>query len=174
MKKTMIYLTMCAAAVAAEPQYNNSFAALDASGGLVPLEKQTATIHAGVKAFGYGGFKASTEFKPAQSPTRFKSADRTAFVVRSPLPDTVDPNTIYVLRVLKGKSNRRELIITETRFMMIGGMNHNLAEGVQRVTFERFGEHSLKITSDEPLPPGEYALSIRQGMLDLFCFGIDK
>ena len=57
--------------------------------------------------------------------------------------------------------------------MALGGTTSNLAEGVMPVSFERFGDYSLKISSEKPLPPGEYALSKRLGMLDLFWFGVD-
>jgi hypothetical protein len=179
----IVLLIPCLAVVAAvgqqvpEPQYSDAFSAFDVSAGkLIALERQTATIHGSVKALGYGGIKVAAEFKPGKSPIRFKSGDRPQFVVRSPASAfaSIDPSTLYVLRALKKKGNKRELVMTESHGPLgLGGAFGNLAEGVLPVTFEKFGEHSLKLLSEEPLRPGEYALSRRSGMMDLFCFGID-
>ena len=160
-----------------EPQYNDVFFALDSSAGkLVPLERQTSTIKGKPKFLGYGGIKVSSQFKPGNSPVRFKSGDQLEFIVRSALAtvSTVDPATMYVLRVLKKKGDSRELVMTESHGpLALGGTTSNLAEGVLPVNFEKFGEHSLKIVSQNPIPPGEYALSHRSGMMDIFCFGVD-
>jgi hypothetical protein len=160
-----------------EPTFNDVFFGLDsAAGKLVPLERQTATIRGKAKFGGYGGIKVASEFKPGKSPVRFRSGEQPQFVVRSfaTAASTFDPNTLYVLRKLKKKGDKRELVMTESHGPLgLGGATSNLAEGVLPVTFERFGEHSLKIAPEKPLPPGEYALSRRAGMMDLFCFGID-
>jgi hypothetical protein len=161
-----------------EPAYNDVFFGLDLSAGkLVALERQTATVRGKAKFGGYGGIKVSSEFKPAKSPVRFKRSEQPQFVVRSYAADTstFDPNMLYVLRTLTKKGDKRELVMTESHGPLgLGGATANLAEGVLPVTFEKFGEHSLKIVSEKPLPPGEYALSHRAGMMDLFCFGIDE
>lgn len=161
-----------------EPAFNDVFFGLDLSAGkLIALERQTATIRGKAKFGGYGGIKVASEFKPGKSPVRFKQGERPQFVVRSFAADvsTFDPNTLYVLRTLKKKGDKRELVMTESHGPLgLGGATANLAEGVVPVTFEKFGEHSLKIASEKPLPPGEYALSHRAGMMDLFCFGIDE
>lgn len=177
----VILFSLCVAAKGQqvpEPQYNDVFAAFDASAlKLIPLERQTATIQGKAKFGGYGGIKLSSQFKPGKSPVRFRSSDRPQFVVRSiaSASASIDPTTLYVLRILRGKGDKRELVMTESHGPLgLGGATSNLAEGVRPVTFERFGEHSLKIMSEEPLPPGEYALSRRFGMTDLFCFGVDK
>jgi len=162
---------------AAEPQFNDVFFALDQTAGkLVPLERQTATVQGKAKFGGFGGIKLSSQFKPAKSPIRFKSNERPQFVVRSfAAASTVDPNTLYVLRTLTKRGDKRELVMTESHGpLALGGTTSNLAEGVLQITFEKFGQYSLKVLTEEPIPPGEYALSRRAGMMDLFCFGVDK
>jgi hypothetical protein len=159
-----------------EPTFNDVFFGLDSSAGkLVPLERQTATIQGKAKFGGFGGIKVASQFKPGKSPVRFKSVEQPQFVVRSFAANaTTDPNALYVLRILKKKGDKRELTMLESHGpLALGGTTSNLGEGVLPVAFEKFGEHSLKIVSEKPLPPGEYALSRRAGMMDLFCFGID-
>jgi hypothetical protein len=155
-----------------EPAFNDVFFALNSSGGLVPLERQSATIEGHAKFGGYGGIKVSSQFEPARSPVRF--AVHPQFIVRSfAAGASIDPDTLYVLRVLREGSHKRELVMTESHGpLALGGTTSNLAEGIVPVTFEKIGQYSLKI-SPGALPPGEYALSKRFGMADLFCFGID-
>lgn len=151
-----------------EPTFDDVFFGLDLSAGkLVSLERQTATIRGKAKFGGYGGIKLASEFKPGKSPVRFKSGEQ-QFVVRSfaAAASSLDPNTLYVLRTLKKKGDKRELVMTESHGPLgLGGATSNLAEGVLPVTFEKFGEHSLKIVSEKPLPPGEYALSRHRAAL---------
>jgi hypothetical protein len=91
----------------------------------------------------YGGIKVSSQFKPAKSPVRLKSGVHLEFVVRSSIAalSTIDPATLYVLRNLTRKGDKRELIITESHGpMALGGTTSNLAEGVIPVSFESFGD----------------------------------
>lgn len=177
--KVIVFLliTLPAIAQTPEPQYINNFEALS-GGALVPLERQTATITGKTKALGFGGAKASSEFKPAQSPVRFSANALPSFVVRWPAAGTAaDPASMFVLRQLKAKSHSRELVITNVRMIpLVPGatkMTTNLAEGVIPIAFEPYGEHSLKVALQSPLPPGEYAFSGRLAAMDLFCFGVD-
>jgi hypothetical protein len=169
-------LMVCRAAdMPKEPTTIGIFYALT-DGKLVDLERQSATIAGRTKLGGFGGAKVSSEFKPETSPVRL-SPDGLSFVVRSFAAQTaVDPNTLYVLRVLKQHSHKRELLITDIRspFALGGAVTTNLGEGVIAVNFEPFSEHSLRVTPVSRLGPGEYALSARLGALDVFCFGVDK
>jgi hypothetical protein len=143
---------------------------------LVPLERQTATIHTSTKFIGVGATaKSSSEFSPGKSPVRVAS-DTPDFVVRSPFASTsLDFNAHYVLRRLNRKGKKRELIIFKARAYVTGtgGATSNLAEGELPITIARYGTHSLKITPPSHLAPGEYALSLRSAFRDLFCFGVD-
>jgi len=143
---------------------------------LIPLERQTATIHTSAKFVGIGATaKSFSEFKPGKSPVRL-SSNATEFVVRSPLSNSpVDFNSFYVLRSLSPKGSKRELLISKSHaFIGVAGSSSNLAEGELPITFAKYGEHSLKITLAQPLRPGEYALSNRAAFLNLFCFGVDE
>ena len=76
------------AVAVAEPQYMNSFYALDANGKLIELERQTVTFHSKAKVFpGYASVKMTTEFKPGHSPVRI--AGTAQFIVRGRAP--IDP-----------------------------------------------------------------------------------
>src|ERR1019366_9740452 len=60
----------------AEPQYMNSFYALDANGKLIELERQTVTFRTKAKVFpGYASVKMTTEFKPGHSPVRITATE---------------------------------------------------------------------------------------------------
>jgi hypothetical protein len=170
----LMILTAVGSAAPPEPQYLNTFMAV-AGDKAINLERQTVTIKAKVKFGGFGGAKATSEFKPGKSPVRFHAGEPISFVVRSAAAGTtIDPNTLYVLRVLKSKSHSRELTMMDSHgpFAM-AGVSANLAEGVIPIQFEPFGEYSLKASPVNPLAPGEYAFSFRNGLLDLFCFGVD-
>jgi hypothetical protein len=160
-----------------EPDTDNVFYAIGHNPDrLIPLERQTATIHTSAKFVGIGATaKSSSEFKPGKSPVRL-SSNATEFVVRSPLSNSpVDFNSFYVLRSLSPKGNKRELLISKSHaFIGVAGSSSNLAEGELPITFAKYGEHSLKITPAQPLRPGEYALSTRASFLNLFCFGVDE
>jgi hypothetical protein len=155
-----------------EPAFNDVFYGL-AAGKLIDLERQAATIHGKAKYGGFGGIKVASQFSPAKSPIRVTGDG--AFIVRSAMAAmAVDPNSIYVLRVLAKRGSKRELVMVESHGpLALGGTDSRLAEGVVPVHFERYGDNSLRITSEKPLPAGEYALSKRAGLVDVFCFGVD-
>jgi hypothetical protein len=143
---------------------------------LIPLERQTATIHTSAKFVGIGATaKSSAEFKPGKSPVRVSRA-AAEFIVRSPFASSsVDFNSFYVLRTLASKGGKRELVISKAHaYVGTAGSSSNLAEGEVPVTIVKYGQHSLKIIAAQPLGPAEYALSMRAALLNLFCFGIDE
>jgi hypothetical protein len=155
-----------------EPEFADVFFRLD-GGKLAPLERETAVIQGKTSGFIVMSAKAASEFPGARSPVRFHSDQTLEFIVRSPFaPSTVDPNTLYVLRKLKGRKKSRELVIMAGKITPIGGSaKTDLAEVVLPVTFARYGASSIKITAG-PLVPGEYALSRLYGHT-VFCFGVD-
>jgi hypothetical protein len=178
MLRLLLVVLMCSglAGVAqetvAEPEFADVFFRLDA-GKLAPLERETAVIQGKASGFIVMSTKAASEFPGARSPVRFHSDQPLEFVVRSPFASSsVDPNTLYVLRKLKDKKKSRELVIMAGKVTPIGGSTKtNLAEAVLPVTFARYGDTSIKITTG-PLLPGEYALSRLYGQT-VFCFGVD-
>jgi hypothetical protein len=164
--------TPVAKEVVTEPEFADVFFRLDA-GKLVPLEHQTAYIHVESSGFIVMNTRTSYEIPGTKSPVRFRSDQPLDFVVRSLFaPSAVDPSTFYLLRRLDSKKKTRGLIVTVGHANPGGAtVNNDPTQGALPVTFARYGDSSLKMTT-APLPPGEYALS-RSYVLTLFCFGVD-
>jgi hypothetical protein len=84
----------------------------------------------------------------------------------------VDPASIFSLRRLGEKKKTRELVTMSGKMVPFSvNMNTSQTQGTLPVNFSRYGESSLRLSS-ESLPPGEYAL-VRLGGQSAFCFGID-
>ena len=169
----LVTLTAFAQTPVKEPQFADTFSALSASGDLIPLEHETATIRAGGGGFIVASSKAAYEIPGERSPVRFHSAPELMFVVRSSLAQTdTNPATLYVLRKLDPKKKNREIAFSTGHFTPLGGhATTNLNAGQLPIAFERYGASSYRITASN-LAPGEYALSRIYGQ-DVFCFGVD-
>jgi hypothetical protein len=157
---------------ASEPDFAEVFYRLDA-GKLVPLERQTAAIRGKASGFVVMSMKSVSDFPGGKSPVRFRTGELLEFVVRSPIASSaVDPNTLYCLRKLDTKKNKRELVIMAGHASPFGASTKtDLAQGVLPVEFSRYGNASIKLIT-EVLPPGEYALSHVYAQT-VFCFGVD-
>jgi hypothetical protein len=155
-----------------EPQYINSFYAVDASGKLIELERKTVTFRAKTKVFpGYASVKMTTEFKPGHSPVRVAAIAQ--FVVRGRAP--IDPLSRFELRALKGSKDHREFVMTQGHGSILGGSaTSNPDEGAVAIRFEEYGGSSYRITPDRALAPGEYALTARGFVSELYCFGVER
>jgi len=155
----------------AEPQYIGSFYALEASGKLLDLERTTVTFHAKSKVLpGYASIKMTTQFKPAHSPVRLGAGAQ--FIVRGRAP--IDPVSRYELRLLKTSKDHREFVMTTAHGSVFGGSaTSSLEEGAVSIRFEEYGANSYRVTSAQPLAPGEYALALRGMVSELYCFGVD-
>jgi hypothetical protein len=156
-----------------EPEFADTFAALSATGDLIPLEHETATIHAGGGGFMVASSKAAYEISGEKSPVRFHRAPELVFIVRSSLAQTdTNPATLYVLRKLDPKKKTREIAFSTGHFTPFGGhATTNLNAGQIPISFARYGTSSYRITATN-LAPGEYALSRVYGQ-DVYCFGVD-
>ena len=165
--------TALAQAPVKEPEFADTFAALSASSDLVPLEHQTAAIHAGGGGFMVASSKAAYEIPGEKSPVRLHNAPELVFVVRSSIAQTdTDPASLYVLRKLDPKKRNREIAFSTGHFTPLGGhVTTNLNAGQLPITFTRYGASSYRISASN-LAPGEYALSRIYGQ-DVFCFGVD-
>src|ERR1700732_5388352 len=158
----LILLFACLAAngqPVTEPQYDDTFFAVDATGKLLPLERQKATFHASVGFMALSGMKLSSQITPAASPIRFKGDEQPQFVVRSVIVSSsshADPNIVYVLHAFKKKGNKREFVTSSAHVTGFGSASSSAEEGTEPIKFERYGEGSLKIVSERPLPPSEY------------------
>jgi hypothetical protein len=155
-----------------EPQYIDSFYGVDANGKLIELEREAVTFHAKAKVLpGYASVKMSTEFKPGRSPVRITTIAQ--FIVRGRGP--IDPLSRFELRVLKTSKDHREFVMTQGHGSIFGGSaTSNLDEGAVAIRFEEYGVSSYRITPDQPLAPGEYALAMRGLGSELYCFGVDR
>jgi hypothetical protein len=156
-----------------EPQYVNSFYMVDQAGKLIDLEHQTVTnFHAKTKALpGYASVKMLAEFKPSHSSVRIPATAQ--FVIRG--RSQVDPSSIYELRLLKSAKDHREILISTGKGTLVGARStSNVDDDAIPIRFEEYGEASYRITPQQPLRAGEYALSIRGAITELYCFGVDK
>ena len=112
----------------AEPQYINTFYALDASGKLTQLEHQTVTtFHSKTKVLpGYATVKVLAEFRPARASVRLPAGIQ--FIVRGRSP--LDPSSLYELRLLKVSKDHRDILMTQAHGTIVGGTsNSKLDEG---------------------------------------------
>ncbi|MGA2990557.1 MAG: PEGA domain-containing protein, partial [Candidatus Korobacteraceae bacterium] len=161
--------------LADEPQYINSFYALDASGKLLELEHTRVAFHSKVRAVpGYASAKTSAEIKPGQSPVRLPA--NAQFILRG--RSLMDPASRYELRLLKSSKSHREFALIHAHgsafiFGASGG-GSGVSEGAVPIQFEEYGRYSYRITPAQPLAPGEYALSVRGLVSEVYCFGVDQ
>ncbi len=156
----------------AEPQYINSFFAVDTNGKLIDLERQTVTFHSKAKVLpGYVSMKMTAQFKPGYSSVRLPATAQ--FIVRG--RTVIDPVSRFELRKLKGSKNHREFVMTQGHGSILGGSaTSNPSEGAIPIRFEEYGANSYRITPEGPLEPGEYALALRGFVTELYCFGVDR
>jgi hypothetical protein len=154
-----------------EPEYNFIVFALDAANGsLIPLERKQGNLQTKALALGYGGAKGSTVFPGESSPVRFKADQKIEFVVRLDSAGT-DPSTVVALEALTRSKGKRELqIVRVGAFGTHSGTTNGQA--AQSLNFAKYGEHSYRLTSADPLPKGEYAL-MSKGSAESFLFGVD-
>jgi hypothetical protein len=157
--------------IVAEPQYYNSFYALDASEKLVSLDhEKVTTFRSKAKPIpGYASAKSFAEFKPSHASVRL--AGNAQFVVRG--RTAVDPSSVYELRLLKVSKDHREILLSQAHGTITGSSaTSKLDEDTIPVRFEEYGSSSYKITPEQTLKPGEYALSVRGVVTELYCFGV--
>jgi hypothetical protein len=155
----------------AEPQYINSFSGVGSNGKLIELERNTVAFRAKTKVLpGYASVKMVAEFKPGKAAVRIPPSAQ--FIVRGRSP--LDPMSRFQLRVLKSSKDRREIMITQGHGSVFGGSaTSSMDEGAMPIRFEGYGADSYRITPEHPLPPGEYALTLRGMVSELYCFGVD-
>ncbi len=179
MRRLILSAVLCAAALPVlsqsavpEPQLPEAFFGLS-DNRLVPLERETAAIHASGGGFIVAKSRAVYEIPGAKSPVRFHSGAPVVFLIRSALAQlSIDPSTQYMLRRLDSKKKDREIVFMTGHFSPVGSSSQtDFNAGQIAVSFARVGESSYQVTASS-LPPGEYALSRSYGQ-DMFCFGVD-
>lgn len=72
-----------------------------------------------------------------------------------------------VYRQVRGLSTRHGTILG-------GSATSKLDQGAVPIKFEEYGENSYRISTLEPLSPGEYSLAVRGVATDLYCFEVDS
>ena len=153
-----------------EPDSTDVFFALDA-GKLVPLERSRGNMQTHAKGYIVYVTKVSTDFPGGKSPVRFHSGSSVDFVVRS-ANVSVDPGSLYFLRQLDAKKNKREIVTTTGHATPVGAfLKSDIGRGTLPVEYSRYGDNSFMLHV-ESLPPGEYAVSRGFGVV-AFCFGVD-
>ena len=156
-----------------EPEYTNSFFYLDSTGALKPLEREPVGVSSKIHALGFGGASASYQIQGEHSPVRFASGAPIQIIVKLENHDA-DPATQVLLYSLKSGKDNRQILITRVHYMGLGQKSDLQASQLQ-MAFSKYGEGSIKITTSNPLQPGEYAIAMQtQGAQPLaFCFGVD-
>lgn len=154
-----------------EPEFSDVFFRL-VNGTLTPLERQDGAIRSSANGFIVMSVKGGVEVPGKQSPVRF-SGGTFDFVVRAPGGmATMDPDSLYHLRRLTSKHNRREALLTSGHASPVGATMHAArSQGLIPLDFSHHGSHSYRIRVSD-LAPGEYALG-RAGGRTVFCFGVD-
>jgi hypothetical protein len=154
-----------------EPQYVGSVFWLDpAEGKLGALEHQQPSSQMKVRAMGYGGARAFLSFKGNSSPIRL-SAEQQVFIVRLEA-NGLNPGLLVGLDVLKTTKKSRDMTTVSAGFMGIGAKT-SAGESAIHLMFQKYGEHSFKITPAAMLPAGEYVIRTKAtGQLG-YLFGVD-
>jgi hypothetical protein len=154
----------------AEPRFINSFYGLGDSGTLIELERKAVKLHTKVRAFpGYASYETLSKLNDARSPVRL--APNARFVVRG--RSALDPTLHYQLRRLKSGKRYREFIVNRGHGTVFAGAA-TADESAIAIRFEDYGMDSYRITPEQPLAPGEYALAVRGSPSEVYCFGVDK
>lgn len=155
-----------------EPQYINSFSAIDSSGKLIELERDTVTFRAKSKVLpGYASVKMEAEFKPAHASIRLPSTAQ--FIVRG--RSAINPASVYELRVLKTSKDHRDYVMTQSHGSVFGASaTSDPDEGAVPIRFAEYGTNSYRIVPEHLLAPGEYALAFRGVVTEIYCFGVDQ
>lgn len=155
----------------AEPEYAGAVYYLDSTGRLVPLESQPGNARMKTKAMGFGGGTMLVTFKEARSPVRLKSDPQLELVVRLEA-GSLDPALVVNLNVLLSNKNNREAAIAKAGPMGFGAKTTQGDSSI-KLTFVKYGDHSVKFTAAEKLPSGEYVVSTKATGKQGFLFGVD-
>jgi hypothetical protein len=161
--------------VVSEPAFADVFYRLDPAYGLIPLERQRVIIqvdsHGSMPYFPV--IRSVNLFPGPKATVRFSASPSFDFVVRSPLPATTDPSTVYVLEMLNRTKKNRELVFGIVNGIALYGATATdiRDQSILPTVISRYGTASLKMHIGS-LPPGEYAIGRMHGQF-MFCFGVD-
>lgn len=141
---------------AIEPENLSVFYYLRPSGQLVELERQTPEQ-------GRKGVNVLFTIGSEKSPVRFSAADPVQFVVRVTEDFQKATATIQLFRFAPQNGNRQVIV----RRSDLASNKASL-----KVTTEKYGDSSLKVSPAQKLEPGEYCIS-RTTIAQGYCFGLD-
>jgi len=157
-----------------EPQYVGRFAEIGPDGKLIDLEQQKITHESKAHNHVFGVSVTGEEVVPnAKSPVRVPATAH--FVVRvSPGSESIDPNTYLALRPFIVKKDSRQILTNQAKAGVFQSAKSSQAADTSiAVTFKKYGNGSLEIAPSAPLPPGEYVLAAQNGVMGVYCFGVD-
>ena len=148
-----------------KPDYIGVVYYLTPSAKFLALDRNVPHPKAHLKAFGFGGARATVELDKEKASLRLPSNQELSFVVQ--LPDGVDPRE-FQLYPLEVKNGGRQLVLT----------NGNAFRGQQvlrpiQINLSRYGESCYKITPGSKLAVGEYAF-MSGASNEVFCFAVDR
>jgi len=158
----------------AEPQYMYQIAGLNSDGSLITLESEKLTTeHATHNRVVFVQGSSQQTVPGEHSPVRLPS--NATFVVKWVQGmDAIDPNTMVKLRPFVAGKGVRVLPLNTAKAVIFGGVkSQSTPDNSLPVTFKKYGQNSLLITPQAPLPPGEYVLEANGGFAGVNCFGVD-
>jgi hypothetical protein len=149
-------------------------AGLSPDGSLITLESEKlTTAHETHNRFVYVTGSAEQTVPGEHSPTRLGS--NAVFVIKWVQGmDAIDPNTMVKLRPFVIQKGLRVLPLRSGKGVIFSGTkSQSTPDNSLPVNFKKYGQNSLLITPQAPLPPGEYVLEANGGFAGVNCFGVD-
>lgn len=162
-----------------EPEFVGEVYLLTSDSTYIPLPKSPAEIKAkGGLSMGIpllGSVKSYMSVKGTQAETRIKNEGHPIQMIVRCKANDIEPTNLITILSLEVKKKERRILMNKVS--ILGGSSTELNTGVP-FKFEKYGEHSYKITLDA-LAPGEYGLMISEGeqvtgsFIGLRCLGVD-
>jgi len=143
-----------------EPEFLNVVYGLDASGKLVDLERQPASVKTKKVALGFGGAKQTASISGSTSPVQFSAGVSYTFVVK--LPAGSDPGKFQLYKFLSSQDHREVLL------GQVGYVSKSTGMGTVSFDTAPYGS-SYKLVIGGSLEPGEYGFSSSDSQT-VFCF----
>lgn len=157
-----------------EPDYADSFFFLQTDNSLKPLERKSVAVSTKIHALGYGGAEVLYDIQDEHSSLRTSASALPPIIVKLENSNTDPANVVsmYPLTVAKGQRQLQMM-----RSHIFSGAKNTMQGKLIALSFEKYGQASVKITPASPLAPGEYAIVVAQSAptqaVMAFCFGVD-
>lgn len=160
-----------------EPDFVGEVYSLKADGSTIQLDKEIGDFTAGVSLSSNSWNALSLEIDGGRSQTRFSSDATLQLVVRA-VDNNSDPLTIISIYKLKGKKNKRTVVIGEDNSGTLMKSRTNSKDMI-RFSGKKYGTSSYLITLKD-LKIGEYGVvvsnpnNIDEKRVVVSCFAIDE